>query len=177
MIYLPELRFLMRIAVVSDTHDNQNAAREIVKLIGERGIDTVIHLGDIVSPFTLRLFSGFNYYGVFGNNDGERLLLKKIADEHGMHIEEQPFTFELCGKKFLIYHGSGSVEKTRGIVESFAESDAYDFVLYGHTHIIDVRRIDRTLILNPGEACGYLSGKRSFAVLDTANGNVDIVEF
>ncbi len=77
----------------------------------------------------------------------------------------------------MIYHGSGSVEKTRRIVESFAESNAYDFVLYGHTHIIDVRRIDSTLILNPGEACGYLSGTRSFAVLDIAKGNVDIVEF
>ncbi len=167
----------MRIAVMSDTHDNHEAARKAVSMIKDMGIGTVIHLGDIVSPFTLRMFSEFEYYGVFGNNDGEKLLLSKIARENGMHLEEQPNIVEISGRRFLLYHGSGSVEKTRKTVESFAKSGEYDFVLYGHTHIVDIRRFDSTLLLNPGEACGYLSGKRTFAVLDTESGEVRIVEF
>ncbi len=167
----------MKVAVVSDTHDNQDAARKVAEILRNRNINTVFHLGDIISPFTLRIFSDFRYYGVFGNNDGEKLLLKRVADEHGMVIEEQPHTLEMEGKRILLYHGSGSIEKTRKIVENFAKSGEYDAVLYGHTHRLDMRRINGALILNPGEACGYLTSKRSFAILDLKTMEVEIVEF
>ncbi len=167
----------MKIGVVSDTHDNHEAAKKVAELLRKRGIKIMIHLGDIISPFTLKIFSGFEYYGVYGNNDGERLLLSKVAEENNMHIEEQPNIVEISGKKFILYHGSGSVEKTRKTVESFAKSEEYDFVLYGHTHIVDIRKMGNTLILNPGEACGYLNGKRSFAILDSESGEVEIIEF
>lgn len=167
----------MKVAVVSDTHDNRSASVELVNTLKSRGISTVVHLGDIVSPFTLKIFAGFRYFGVFGNNDGERLLLKRVADENGMLLEEQPAMLKLGGKDFLLYHGSGSVEKTRRTVEGFAKSGDYDFVLYGHTHMVDHRRIGDTLILNPGEACGYLTGRRTFAVLDVETGEFEIVEF
>ncbi len=167
----------MKVAVVSDTHDNQEAVDSLVALLRDMGIGTVFHLGDIVSPFTLRRFEGFEYYGVFGNNDGEKALLRDVAREHGFHLELQPSLVEFSGSRFLLYHGSGSVEKTRKIVESFAESGEYDFVLYGHTHIRDSRKIGETVLLNPGEACGYLYGKRSFAILDTESGEISFREF
>ncbi|KKM79784.1 hypothetical protein LCGC14_1346400, partial [marine sediment metagenome] len=43
----------------------------------------LIHCGDYVAPFVKRWFDKLddsikkNFYGVFGNNDGERLFLKK----------------------------------------------------------------------------------------------------
>ncbi|NPA74516.1 MAG: metallophosphoesterase [Euryarchaeota archaeon] len=167
----------MKIAVVSDTHDNQEAVNALINELKRRDINTVFHMGDIISPFTLRNFYGFEYLGVFGNNDGEKALLGEIAREMGFALELQPALIEFRGKKFLLYHGSGSVEKTRKIVESFAKSGEYDFVLYGHTHIRDYRRIGKTVLLNPGEVCGYLFVKRSFAILDVDTSNAEFVEF
>ncbi len=165
----------MKVAVVSDSHDNQQAVEALLKEIADTNI--VFHLGDIISPFTLKKFAGHQYYGVFGNNDGEKPLLRKIADEYEFKIDEQPFIVELLGKKFLLYHGTGSVSRTKQIIRAFAESGEYDFVLYGHTHIKDYRKIGHTVVLNPGEVCGYLTGKHTYARLDTDTGDVEFFEF
>ncbi len=165
----------MKVAVMSDTHDNLSVIDEIVERLKNMQLHTIIHLGDYIAPFSLRRFSGFKLYGVFGNNDGEKLHLKKVADENGFVIEEAPFEFELADKKIVAIHGSGSAEKTRRWAETMANGK-YDFVLYGHTHRIDIRKIKNTTILNPGEACGYLTGRRSFAVLDLTTEQIEIVE-
>jgi predicted phosphodiesterase len=41
-------------------------------------------------------------------------------------------------------------------------------ILFGHTHRPLTMRIGRALILNPGEACGFISGKPTCAVIDLA---------
>ncbi len=166
----------MNIAVISDTHDNLVAIEEIIRKLHKLEIKTVVHLGDFIAPFSLRKFSGFKLYGVFGNNDGERIMLKKIADAEGFKIEEAPFEFEIEGKKIVIIHGVGSVDRTRSWAYNLAESGNYDYVFYGHTHRIDVKKIGKTTIVNPGEACGYLTGKRTFVVLDVDKGNIDLIE-
>ncbi|HDN96134.1 MAG TPA: hypothetical protein ENG71_03620, partial [Thermoplasmatales archaeon] len=48
------------------------------------------------------------------------------------------------------------------IVDALATK--YDIVIYGHTHEKDLR-VGKSLIINPGECCGYLTGKRSIAIL------------
>ena len=166
----------MKIAVVSDTHDNISAIDKFLEIAEEEKLRYVFHLGDIISPFTLKKFLGFKYYGVYGNNDGEKLLLKKISDELGFLLEESPLSLELFGKNFLLLHGFGSIEKTGNIVNSFAKSGDFDYVLYGHTHRVDNRRFGKTIVLNPGELCGYLTGRKTFAVIDLDNNSVEIRE-
>ncbi len=166
----------MKIALVSDTHDNLPAIEEIINRLKELKIETVVHLGDFIAPFSLQKFSGFKLYGVFGNNDGEKILLKKIANDKGFLIEEAPFEFEMERKKFVIIHGVGSVEKTKDWAYSLAKSGNYDYVFYGHTHRIDMKKIGKTLVVNPGEACGYLTGRRTFAVLDVDTGDINVIE-
>jgi len=69
----------MKIAVISDSHDHKNNILKTVSIINERNVDTLIHCGDYVAPFVKRWFNELNdsikknFYGVFGNNDGERL--------------------------------------------------------------------------------------------------------
>lgn len=165
------------IGVISDTHDNLKAVDKALKILKERGVNKVIHLGDFISPFTLRKFENFRLYGIFGNNDGEKLLLKSIADEFGFVLEEAPLEIEIGKKNFLLLHGYGSVERTKKLVRSFAKSGDYDFILYGHTHRVHREKISETTILNPGEACGYLSGKRTIALLDPEKEDVEIIKF
>jgi len=43
-------------------------------------------------------------------------------------------------------------------------------------HMTGVRKKGKVLIVNPGEVCGYLSGKSTMALLDTAKREAKIVE-
>lgn len=171
--------YSMLIGVISDTHDNLEAARRAARLFSTRGVDLVLHLGDIVAPFTLRALreNGVkNLVAVYGNNCGEKLGLREVASKLGYEIHEWPHLVEVDHKRILMIHGIGPVEKTRMLVDSLAKSRDYDVVLYGHTHVVDNRVIGNTLVLNPGEACGCLSGRRTVAILDTEELRAEIIE-
>ncbi|MEZ0346577.1 MAG: metallophosphoesterase [Infirmifilum sp.] len=165
----------MRIAVISDSHDHLEALNNfITKVKGE--VEVIIHAGDIVSPFALRALRGFKVYAVFGNNDGEKLLLKKTADELGIVLEEPPLFLTLEDKKIAVIHGASTPDKTELLVQALAQSGLFHLVIYGHTHKADVRKIKDTLIVNPGTISGYLAPTRTFAVVDLDSMHVDLVE-
>ena len=169
----------MLVGVLSDTHDNVWATRKAARFLVERGVRVVLHLGDVIAPFTLRVLAEEGIekaYVVYGNNCGEKLGLKRIAEKLGYEITEWPRLLEINNRRILLLHGVGSAEKTRDIVDSLALSGRYDVVLYGHTHKVDVRRLGSTLVLNPGEACGCLTGKRTIAILDLETLSVNIIE-
>ena len=169
----------MLLGVISDTHDNIAMARRAARLFRERGVDLVVHLGDIVAPFTLRVFAEEGVrrlIAVYGNNCGERLGLLKTAQDLGYEIHEPPYTVELSGKRVLLMHGQGPPEETVAIAESMALSRRYDAVLYGHTHRVDNRLLDNVLLLNPGEACGCLTGHATAALLDLEAMRAEFVE-
>jgi len=47
--------------------------------------------------------------------------------------------------------------------------------VHGHIHEAKAYKKGKTLIINPGEACGYLTHKPSIAVLNTETLDVKIV--
>jgi putative phosphoesterase len=63
-----------------------------------------------------------------------------------------------------------------GLLESLIRTDSYDVVVHAHSHEAEILRKGKTLIINPGEVCGYLSGKSTLALLDTQNIDAKIVE-
>ncbi|MCD6357970.1 MAG: metallophosphoesterase family protein, partial [Thermoproteales archaeon] len=67
---------MAKIGVMADTHDNLAALDKALRELERRGVKRVLHAGDIIAPFTLRriLARGFEFTGVFGNNDGELLV-------------------------------------------------------------------------------------------------------
>ena len=166
----------MLAGLVSDTHDNVKSAKKAASIFSKKKVDVVFHMGDIVAPFTLKIFENFPFYAVFGNNDGEKLMLKAVAESAGSIISEGPLEVELHGKRFLLVHGWGSVERTKRMVYSMARSGDFDFVLYGHTHQRDVKKIGNAAVINPGEACGCLSGRGSVALLDMNEGKLEFID-
>jgi putative phosphoesterase len=50
-----------------------------------------------------------------------------------------------------------------------------DVIIYGHTHDVDIRE-GETVIINPGEAGGWLRGRSTVALLDLATMDVAIEE-
>lgn len=172
----------LKIGIVSDTHDNLPYTKKIIQALLSREIEVLIHLGDFTSPFTARfiheLINGkiSTVIAVLGNNDGDILALSNLFNKYGWQLNHSSSIIELAGKKFYLMHGTGSADFTEKIARSVFEKLDVDAVLYGHTHIPRFERIGNRILLNPGEACGYIVGKISAALLNTRDLSVEFVE-
>lgn len=157
------------LGILSDTHENIDSIEIAVKKFKSRGIEHVVHCGDIISPPVLKYFSGLTMHLVFGNNDGERDGLKLMAKELGFSEPTDELELELEGKKLYAYHGT----KVK-ILNKAIESQNYDYVLTGHTHKIRNETLGRTRVINPGAL--FLCSPYTIAVLDLAKDILEIVE-
>ncbi|MEJ2695934.1 MAG: metallophosphoesterase [Candidatus Sulfobium sp.] len=157
----------MLLGIISDTHDNMEQIRKAVDIFNGRNVGHVIHAGDFTSPFTFRLLKGLRagFTGIFGNNDGDKLLLQKMSEGR---VFNQPHIFELERKHIVVIH-------EHHIADALADSGHYDIVIYGHTHKADVRKKRDCLVINPGEAGSWLYGKSTVAVLDTTTIKAEII--
>ena len=158
----------MILGIISDTHDNMPMILRAVELFNAREIDHVIHAGDFTSPFTFRALKQLQcpLTGIYGNNDGERVLLQKISHQR---IFTQPYTLELAGRKIVIMH-------EHHVVDALADSGHFDLVVYGHTHEPDIRKRGNALIVNPGELSGWLYGRSTLALADLATLSAELIE-
>jgi putative phosphoesterase len=150
------------IGILSDTHDNLTRVREAIRLFNDAGCDLIIHAGDFVAPFTVEELRNLRapIKAVFGNCDGERAGLARAFLGLG-EIREAPLNFTHAGLRFLVCHLDSPVER-------HLASKAYDVVVFGHTHRPLAERRDGVLLVNPGEAGGWIRGKSTVALLDPA---------
>jgi putative phosphoesterase len=151
----------MQIGIISDTHDHHRHVLQAIEIFRTRGVQYVLHGGDIVAPFTIQAFSELRakLIAVFGNNDGEKLRLKATVESFGGEIHEYCYKGELGGRRICMMH-------TDHLAEDAIKSQRYDLVVYGHTHRQDIRREGRTLIVNPGEATDWITGSARVAIVD-----------
>jgi putative phosphoesterase len=61
-------------------------------------------------------------------------------------------------------------------IDALANSGNFDIILSGHTHDMVNQKQDGVLIVNPGELCGYLTNKATFAIIDTESMEAEIIE-
>ena len=160
----------MKIGIMSDSHDNMPNIAAAVKYFNEAGVAHVIHAGDFVAPFVYRALKELKcpFTGVFGNNDGERLGLQKTLTPLGT-LEPRLAKLDLGGKRIVVVHEGD-------FVEELAASGQYDLVVYGHSHTHDVREVGGVLIVNPGETCGWVTGRSTVVVLDLETGKLDTAD-
>jgi len=157
----------MIVALMSDSHDNMDALARAVAYCNAKKVDAVLHAGDLVAPFVSRELGKLQapLTIVFGNNDGERHGLRGVFEGQ---IFEPPHEIMLGGKKVLMLHDPI-------ILDTLRESKKYDLILYGHLHQVEVTKTP-TLVVNPGEIGGWLTGKSTLALWDTETNDVEIVE-
>ncbi len=161
------------IGIISDTHDNLDAIDKAVDIFNLKGVSLVIHAGDYIAPFAIARFSKLNaeLVGVFGNNDGEKRGLQNKASDLGTKIEDL-LEFTQGGRKIAVYHGT-----IKAVFDALVKSRNYDIVIRGHDHKAYTKIAEGVLVINPGEACGYLGGKRTLCILDIEKLRAEIVEF
>ncbi len=155
----------MRLGLMSDTHDNLPLIDKAIIKMNEAKVALVLHAGDYVAPFVIPRFKELKsrLIGVFGNNDGDHELLKKRFSENpNLEIHDSFAEIAAEGARIALLHGSD-----RELLNSLVAGETYDFIVYGHTHSMEIYRKGKTLVVNPGEVCGYLTGRTTVAVLDT----------
>lgn len=164
---------LMLIGLISDTHDHLKMIEKAVAFFNESNVGMVLHAGDVISPFTARKFKECRsrLILVYGNNDGDRSNLQRAFSEIGAQFYWPAAMLELEGRRILVLHG----EDTR-LVDEIAGKNMFDLILSGHTHEADVKRIKGTLWVNPGEACGYLTGRSTVGLYDSSKHEAEIIE-
>ncbi len=152
----------MRDGLHSDTHDRLPAVEALVARFAEAKVELILHCGDYCAPFALGPLrrAGIPLLGVFGRNDGDRDGLRAAAGAlpAGGELVESPHSVALGGRSVLLVHDLG---------DALARSvDAHDVVVFGCSHRAEARQRGASLLVNPGEACGWLLGEPQGAVLD-----------
>ena len=142
----------MLIGLLSDTHDNLPFIERAVEFFKRENVDFILHAGDFVAPFSLKSLqnSSIEWRGVFGNNDGDKSLLRERSQGR---IVEPPLFLELESRKIALVH-------------QFQELEA-DVIVFGHTHNPSIEKRANILLVNPGETGAWLSGRSTVGILDT----------
>lgn len=155
----------MLVGVIADSHDYLPKLKAGLDLFKQNGVNHVLHAGDHVAPFAVKLLlaSGLPFTGVFGNNDGEKVGIGKLTRD----IHPEPHALELAGRRIVLVHDLGKLLP--------ADRAGAEIVVFGHTHQPLVEK-GPPLLLNPGECCGWLTGRCTVALLDLATLDVKILD-
>ena len=154
----------MKIGIMADSHDNLPMISRALELFQREGTEVIIHAGDFVAPFAVKLLLRFpgKVCAVFGNNDGE----KQGIQETGLDVQSPPRRLALGGRTFIIAHRAEQLENV---------SSGADVLVFGHSHRASIEGRS-PLLVNPGECGGWLTGSATAAVLDTRLLEVRIVK-
>lgn len=143
----------MRIGVMGDTHNNLRSVEKIIEIFERKGVEQVVHTGDITQPQVLEALARLSapVCGVWGNNDqGERARLDEASARLGMSFGDGPLELEWSGRKIVVVHDPRQLET--------ALAPHHALALHGHTHLYRLERIGETVVFSPGECAGMLEG-------------------
>ncbi len=159
----------MKIGIVSDSHGRTDTVSRALDLLRERGVQTVLHCGDVDDGATVALFRGLDAHFVFGNCDVYRDTLREAMSAAGVTLHENYGNLELEGVKIAFLHGDD-----KGLMRDVEHSGHYDYLFYGHTHEAAEHVTGPTRVINPGAL--YRARPKTCAVLDLASGTVERIE-
>lgn len=147
---------VMKICLVSDSHDHRRLLASAVSEAKGLGAQAVLHCGDLVAPSTLHAITPFGLpiHVIHGNNTGDLYHLSRLAHESkGLVIYHgQDASFTLAGKKIFLVHYPH-------YAKAMALTGDYDLVCNGHEHRARIEEISnikggKTLRIDPGTIAG-----------------------
>lgn len=168
----------MKIAIVSDTHNNIANFKKAIDWIKKENIKLILHCGDVCNQETMD--EAVKYLGGPSFASPSR----KASDEQSKASEGQGIKFvkgngdfnlpdlpdkmemEFNGKKIAFTHFPD-------IAKKLSQSGNFDLVFYGHTHRPWDEKIGETHMINPGELAGQFY-MPTFAVYNTSTGSLEL---
>lgn len=161
----------MRIALVSDTHNDQNRIKLALARLRQERITVILHAGDITSARTLGLFKGFDLWIARGNMDHDPALIPTSHKLFGPERLKAVHKLEFGQHKFALIHNGESVA-----ARELIRSHDCDYVVHGHSHHPRDEIVAGTRVVNPG-ALGNTRWRRpTCVILDVATGDLSWVE-
>jgi len=122
----------MKIAIISDTHDNIPNLKKVLDYCRKNGVEKLIHCGDLAEietlDYILENFTG-NIFWTHGNMDRGHAADYPFSDGKykSVNIFSKHGEVEIANKKIAFVHFPEYAEK-------LAREGRFDFVFYGHTH-------------------------------------------
>lgn len=173
----------MKIAIISDVHDNIPNLKKVLDYCAQNKIEKIICCGDLASLETLD-FLNDNFPGeiffVFGNMDND--YLKNYPFENNQYKNTKVFKdfgeVEIAGKKVAFTHFPETAKKlclSRGSEATLRdETGKYNFVFHGHTHKPWTEIINNCTSLNPGNVANQIYPP-TFAVWNVSQNNFNLI--
>jgi len=162
----------MRIAIVSDSHDNIPNIDKMLAFCKKEKIETMIHCGDVCAPDTLKYLAD-NFTGEIwwtsGNVHGELDLMidfqKKLSK---LHYVKDGSLISIPNVVLKI-----GITHYPDVAKKLAADNDLDFVFHGHTHQPWEAIVGNCKVVNPGTLAGMFN-KATFAVLNTETKNLEL---
>jgi putative phosphoesterase len=159
----------MKIAILSDTHNEIERVRWALDLLRQRDVKTVLHCGDIEDPPVIELFRGFDAHFVFGNCDWDKTALADRMEDVGVRLHENFGHLEIAGKQIAFVHGH-----ERRLFDDLEQAGCADYLFHGHTHVAVDRRVGPTRVINPGAL--HRARIKTFVLLDVETDEAETVQ-
>jgi uncharacterized protein len=154
----------MKIAIISDSHDNLPNLKKTIGWLKKEKIKTIIHCGDVSKEDflkeALRDFSG-RIFLCRGNCD-----IDSFKSVSKIKIFEEIGEIKLAGKKIAFSHYPK-------VAEELTASKKYNLVFYGHNHKPWLNKIGQTKMANPGNLAGVYY-KATFAIYNTKTDKLEL---
>lgn len=196
----------MTIAVFSDIHGNVSSLEEALKIMDTHKPDQYLFLGDMAGYYyyqneSIELLNNLdNLIAIKGNHDEYFLkslinkdMLKKLDEKYGQSYsllhnniteKSKDFFYNLAeceiNENYEAYHGSPNNHLEEYI---YKETDiqittTVPFIFLGHTHYPMTKKINDTLIVNPG-AIGQPRdyNKGSFSMIDLKDKKIENIRY
>ncbi len=161
----------MKIGVLSDIHDNLLAPEKALRLFRAAKIDALIFCGDFCSPIAARALGKFSgtVHCVFGNGDGDRFAIGKLAnaDVPNLKLHGEYAELSIAGHRLAVTH-----YPLYG--NALARTGDFHAVFSGHTHEVHEERFGKCLWLNPGEILEW-KGQPTCAIYDPEQHQAQII--
>lgn len=159
----------MRLAIISDLHDNLANLDKVLGWCRDNETTKIIFCGDTTTLETLNYLAG-NFSGdifmVRGNI--ELYQPEEIPIYNNIKYQGEYGQADIGGLRIGFCHEPHKIKK----VFSFSPA-VPDFIFYGHTHTPWLEQRGKTTIANPGNLAGTYH-QATFAVLDTATKKLEL---
>lgn len=161
----------MKIGLLSDTHNNLSNLVAALETFHERGIQTVVHCGDLTDFDLVSHFDGFQLIYLTGNMDhASGTIQRRVMKLNAENFAGPVFRGQLDGVPVAATHSH-----IEGKVMELVQSGRYAWIFHGHTHQRRDEMIRGVRIVNPGALGGLKRGPRTFCVVDLDEPNVEFI--
>ena len=163
----------MKIAVISDIHENFHNLILALQEIEKREVEQIICLGDLMNPGIAKVlaFQSIPVRMIWGNNDGDKVEITLAASQKSsaMTVGVTTYDFLDFGKrKIFITHYDD-------LARPMAQTGLYDAIFYGHNHELSKEKINDCWVVNPGELAASKTGIATMTIYDTDSNEIEMI--